>query len=141
MFWQSKLHELVKSNTFIKFCLIGIINAIVGFSLILSLIYIFGVNYLISNLVGYMGGILTSFILNKYVNFKSEGHIKFELPIFLFSFIIAYSVNLVVLYSLVEFFHQSKIVGIVIASSTYTFLFYLASRFIVFHNRHPNVIK
>jgi len=141
MFWQSNLHKLIQSSTFIKFCLIGIVNAAVGFSLILSLMYIFGVNYLISNLVGYIGGILTSFTLNKYVNFKSEGHIKFELPIFLVSFIIAYSVNLVVLYSMVEFFHQSKIIGIVVASSTYTLLFYLASRFIVFHNPCPNIIK
>lgn len=131
-----KIHRLIRSNTFIKFCLIGIVNAIVGFSIIFSLIYIFNVNYLISNLIGYMGGIATSFTLNKYVNFKSEGHIKFELPVFLASFIIAYSMNTLVLYSMVDVFHQSKPLGIVLASAVYTILFYLASRFIVFKKKY-----
>lgn len=136
MFSPLEIHKTISSNTFIKFCLIGIINGIVGFSLILSLIYIFNVNYLISNLVGYIGGITTSFILNKYVNFKSEGNVKIELPIFIGSFLIAYSINALVLYSLVELLHQTQIIGLIIASATYTVLFYLSSRFFVFAKHH-----
>jgi putative flippase GtrA len=132
MFWLSKIRDLIESNTFIKFCLIGVINGIVGFSIILSLIYFFNINYMISNFLGYIGGIITSFILNKYVNFKTEGRIKAEFPIFIGSFIVAYSVNALVLYSLVELLHQSKLVGLIFASATYTILFYLSSKFFVF---------
>lgn len=132
MFWLLKIRDLIKSNTFIKFCLIGVVNGIVGFSIILSLIYLFNINYLISNFLGYVGGIITSFILNKYVNFKSEGRIKMEFLIFIGSFVVAYSVNAMVLYSMVELLHQSKLVGLVVASATYTILFYLSSKFFVF---------
>jgi putative flippase GtrA len=135
MFSLLKIREYIQSNTFIKFCLIGVINTIVGFSIIFSLLIIFGINYLISNFLGYIGGVIVSFILNKYVNFKSEGHIKFEFPVFFLSFIIAYSVDMLVLYSLVEYLHQSKIIGIIIASAVYTILFYLSARYIVFQKR------
>ena len=138
MLWPKKICDFVKSNTFLKFCLIGVINGIVGFSIILSLIYIFNINYLLSNLFGYAGGITTSFILNKYVNFKSNGQIKFELPVFFISFIIAYSINTIVLFSLVEIVHQPKIIGLLIASAMYTLVFYLSSRHIVFHERIRN---
>jgi len=140
MFWLLKIRDVIKSNTFIKFCLIGVVNGIVGFSIILSLIYLFNINYLISNFLGYIGGILTSFIFNKYVNFKSYGRVKFEFPVFILSFILAYSVNMIVLYSIVEIFHQKQIVGLIIASAIYTILFYLASRFIVFHKRSVSKI-
>jgi putative flippase GtrA len=137
MFWLKKIHEYVLSSTFIKFCLIGIINAIVGFSIILSLIYIFNVNYMVSNFIGYGAGIMTSFVLNKFLNFKSDGKIKVELPIFAGSFVIAYLINATVLYTFVEILHESKIVGLVVSSASYTVVFYLASRFLVFTRSHP----
>jgi len=113
-----------------------VINGVVGFSIILALIYLFNVNYLVSNLAGYICGLMTSFLLNKYVNFKSEGNVKVELPIFIGSFLIAYSINALVLYTIVELLHESKIIGLIVASATYTTLFYLSSRFFVFIRRH-----
>lgn len=136
MYTLSEIRKAGFSNTFIKFCLIGVINGIVGFSLILSLMYIFNVNYLVSNLVGYIGGVTTSFILNKYVNFKSEGKLKVEFPIFVGSFLIAYAANALILYSMVELLHESKIIGLIVASTVYTVLFYLSSRFFVFIQHH-----
>lgn len=136
MYTLSEILRAGFSNTFVKFCLIGVINGIVGFSLILSLMYIFNVNYLVSNLVGYIGGVTTSFILNKYVNFKSEGKLKVEFPIFVGSFLIAYAANALILYSMVELLHESKIIGLIVASTVYTILFYLSSRFFVFIQHH-----
>ncbi|HSA37777.1 MAG TPA: GtrA family protein [Methanoregula sp.] len=136
MYTLSEIRKAGFSNTFVKFCLIGVINGIVGFSLILSLMYIFNVNYLVSNLVGYIGGVTTSFILNKYVNFKSEGKLKVEFPIFVGSFLIAYAANALILYSMVELLHESKIIGLIVASTVYTVLFYLSSRFFVFIQHH-----
>lgn len=136
MYTLSEIRKAGFSNTFVKFCLIGVINGIVGFSLILSLMYIFNVNYLVSNLVGYIGGVTTSFILNKYVNFKSEGKLKVEFPIFVGSFLIAYAANALILYSMVELLHESKIISLIVASAVYTILFYLSSRFFVFIQHH-----
>lgn len=136
MYTLSEIRKAGFSNTFVKFCLIGVINGIVGFSLILSLMYIFNVNYLVSNLVGYIGGVTTSFFLNKYVNFKSSGKLKVEFPIFVGSFLIAYAANALILYSMVELLHESKIIGLIVASTVYTVLFYLSSRFFVFIQHH-----
>lgn len=132
MSWPSRLPEGLTSNTFVKFCLIGVVNGIVGFSIILSLLYIFQVNYLVSNSLGYLGGILTSFLLNKYVNFRSDGRVRFEFPVFIVSFAIAYLANMLVLSFLVEFVQVKEIVGLILAAGVYTVLFYILSRFIVF---------
>jgi putative flippase GtrA len=125
------------SHTFVKYCFIGGINGAVTYSLIFILMVIFNINYLASNVIGYGAGITTSFVLNKYLNFKSEGRVKIELPIFIISFFIAYSVNFIVLYFVVEFLYQSKLTALIIASATYSILFYLASRFLVFIKRSP----
>ena len=137
MSWPSRLPENLISNTFIKFCLIGVFNGIVGFSIILSFLYIFQVNYLISNSLGYLGGIITSFILNKYVNFRSDGQIVFEFPVFIASFAIAYLADMLVLSFLVEILQVRQIVGLVMAAAVYTVLFYFLSRFIVFKKGSP----
>lgn len=128
------------SHTFVRYCFIGGINGIVTYSLIFVLMVFLNVNYLVSNVIGYAAGITTSFCLNKYANFKSDGKVKIELPIFVFSFLIAYSVNILVLYFMVEWLSQNKLTALIVASATYSVLFYLASRFLVFINRSPGKI-
>ena len=128
------------SHTFVRYCFIGGINGLVTYSLIFILMVFLNVNYLVSNVIGYAAGITTSFYLNKYANFKSDGKVKVELPIFVFSFFIAYSVNIVVLYAMVDLLFQSKLTGLIIASAIYSILFYLASRFLVFIKRSPNIV-
>jgi putative flippase GtrA len=126
------------SHTFVRYCFIGGINGVVTYSLIFILMVFLNVNYLVSNVIGYAAGITTSFFLNKYANFKSDGKVKIELPIFVLSFLIAYSVNIAVLYATVELLLQSKLTGLIIASAVYSILFYLASRFLVFIKRSPD---
>ena len=128
------------SHTFVRYCFIGGINGIVTYSLIFVLMVFFNINYLVSNVIGYAAGITTSFFLNKYANFKSDGKVKVELPIFVFSFLVAYSVNIAVLYAMVEWLSQSHLAGLIIASAIYSVLFYLASRFFVFINRSSGTV-
>lgn len=136
MLLPQKHIERLLSHTFVKFCLIGIINGVVGFSIILVLMFIFNVNYIISNIIGYGAGLSTSFILNKYVNFKSVGAFKIEFPVFILSFFIAYSTNIILLYTIVDILQKSKLIGLIIGSSVYTALFYFSSRFLVFHKKN-----
>jgi putative flippase GtrA len=136
-----KIIDRFFSHTFVRYCFIGGVNGVVTYSLIFILMVFFNLNYLVSNVLGYAAGITTSFLLNKYANFKSDGKVRIELPIFVFSFLIAYSVNIVVLYALVEWLFQSQLTGLIIASATYSVLFYLASRFFVFINRSSGTIS
>lgn len=119
---------------FAKFCAIGVLNSVIGYSIIFFSLYALKLNYIASNATGYAAGFIISFCLNKFTNFKSMGAISYELPKFLVSFFVAYGVNNLTLITCVEFFHLSQLISIVIAGITYTMVFYLLSRYIVFTN-------
>jgi putative flippase GtrA len=127
--------EYFWKNTFVKFCLVGIINTIVGYSIIFILIYIFSVNYILSNTIGYIVGVTVSFTLNKYCNFKSPGSVNREFPVFLVCFIISYCFNVISLYAMVDILGLRKIVGLIISGLIYTITFYSLSRWIVFRKK------
>jgi putative flippase GtrA len=132
------VQEIIKyfwKNTFVKFCLVGIINTIVGYSIIFILIYVFSLNYILSNTIGYIVGVTVSFTLNKYCNFKSQGSVNREFPAFLICFIISYCFNVISLYAMVDILGLRKIVGLIFSGLIYTITFYSLSRWIVFQKR------
>lgn len=54
---------------FIRFCIVGAINTLISFIVYSGLVYL-GINYLISNILGYVTGLLNSFLLSKSFVFK-----------------------------------------------------------------------
>ena len=56
---------------FIRYNLVGIVNTIVGFSIIFSLMFL-GVTPVISNLIGYIIGSILSFYLNSRYTFRAK---------------------------------------------------------------------
>ncbi|MBO7491515.1 MAG: GtrA family protein [Bacteroidales bacterium] len=58
-----------KYRNFILYCLIGVVNTGVDFG-VFTLLRWFGLHYLVANLISYHCGIVCSFFLNKYYNFK-----------------------------------------------------------------------
>lgn len=121
--------------TFIRYCLIGVINTLCCFLVIFVLMSIFRVNYLVSNIVGYATGIMVSFMLNKYRNFRSRGTIRTELPFFLAAFGCSYSVNLFILWFAGEVLHADKFLSQLVSGAIYTIIFYFFMRSIVFARR------
>jgi putative flippase GtrA len=125
-------HPFLFDFTFVKYCIIGVINTIFCFSTIFVLMYFLKINYLMSNIVGYAVGLIISFSLNKYKNFKSRGSLKKEFPLFLAAFGCAYSTNIIILWIAAEFFHVNKIFSQIIAGIAYTIVFYFFIKLIVF---------
>ncbi len=125
-------------NNFPKFILIGIINTIVGYSIIFSLLYLFGINYVISNAVGYLVGICVSFYLNKNYNFKTVSKNINEFCRFCISFIVSFVINNVSLILFIELFDLPKFIAIIMAGCMYTGTFYLLCRMYVF--KKPNCL-
>ncbi len=121
--------------TFIRYCIIGVINTLSCFSVIFIMMYIVHVHYLISNIIGYATGIMVSFILNKYKNFRSRGSVKTELPVFLVAFGCSYSANVLVLWFAGEILHADKFFSQLAAGTIYTMIFYLLMRSVVFARR------
>ncbi len=115
-----------------QFLLIGIINTIFGYSIIFFSMFILKLNYLISNSLGYFFGLILSFFLNKYFNFKTASKHLMEFSKFILAFITSFGLNSVVLYCSVEIFHIEKVVAIIIAGISYSICFFLISKFFVF---------
>lgn len=67
------------SNEFIKYCLVGVVNTIVGISIAYILLNPLRQSYLISTIGAYVAGIIVSYILNKTFTFKFKGGNHFVL--------------------------------------------------------------
>ncbi len=133
-----KIKEILqKSDTrlqFIKFISVGILNTLVS----LIVIYIcmkVGVNYKLSNLIGYIAGVINSFIWSKIWVFKSRGvNIFKESFKFLITFTICYSLQYIVLLLLAEKMLMNIYISQFIAMCTYTLLNFLMNKFFTFRN-------
>ena len=96
----SKVKVYFKSKTFFnqlfRFSIVGVLNTILGLSVIYLLYNFFHVDYILSNIGGYLVGLINSFIWNKKWTFKSSKHFSKEIIPFLIVFGICYAVNLII---------------------------------------------
>ena len=82
------------SKEFITYCLVGVVNTLVGMSTAFIALNVFMFNYAISTGLSYITGIIVSFFLNKKYTFKNTDKagtqfVKFfltMLPSFVFSY-------------------------------------------------------
>ena len=80
--------------TAIRFLLVGVINTLVGLSIIYAAMYFFGFGIKSANLIGYLVGIMVSFTLNKKWTFKNRDRIGASLIRYLVVIGVAYVANL-----------------------------------------------
>jgi len=128
-------------NQLIRFLSVGLFNTLIGISVIYMLLF-YGVNNYISNISGYIFGIILSYFLHKYYTFKSQNGItKKEILKFLFVFLISYCINIIILYLSLHFFSQylSQLLAII----GYSIVNYLLNKLYTFKKikRGKNVQK
>jgi putative flippase GtrA len=122
-----------------RYLAIGVINTIVGFGTIFSLMYI-GFNPFISNACGYAIGITVSYFLNKNLNFKSTRPHRIAYPRFIMSVLSAYAVNVTVLFVSYHIIGINKYLSQIIAGSFYVLIGFTGSRFIAFSDTKPTIL-
>jgi len=91
---------MIISKEFIKYCLVGVINTIVGTGTAFLSLNLLGYDYAVSTTLAYITGNITSFCLNKKFTFKSHGNPFFEfikffltmLPAYIFSYWLGYEI-------------------------------------------------
>ncbi|TQR29528.1 GtrA family protein [Campylobacter sp. MIT 99-7217] len=115
----------------IKYCLVGILNTLVGFGVVLLLSFLALMPEL-ANLIGYTLGIFCSFFLNKYFTFKSKSKSHRDFLKFVFAMCIAYLINLLVLFIAYRIFHINVYLAQLFAALSYTLSGFLLSKFFVF---------
>lgn len=117
--------------SFIKYLIVGVFNTLVGFGVIFILMHI-GLLPEMANFIGYLCGIIVSFVLNKYFTFKSKNYLKKEFIKFVASMGIAYLINLLVLIVLYRYFGVNEYISQIIAGIFYTISGYILSKFYAF---------
>ncbi|WP_434006878.1 GtrA family protein [Paenibacillus konkukensis] len=91
---RMNMKKLHLNSQFTRYVLVGMINTLLTLCVVFILVNVFHVNILISNIFGYVIGLINSFILNKRFTFESKddslrSFAKF-LIVFIGSFCISY---------------------------------------------------
>lgn len=78
---------------FIKYALVGVLNTLVTLSIIFLCKSVIGINPLVSNAIGYVAGVINSFLWNKTWVFRSHDSYLREALIFLGGFLLCYGIQ------------------------------------------------
>lgn len=131
----SSVIKLLKSNiSMFKYIAVGVINTLISLFTIMLCMYVFKIAYDISNLIGYIVGLINSFIWNKLWVFKKRGtrQIVKEMSLFLGVFLICYLIQFLCLKLFVEKLNWNEYLSQITAMVIYTVPGYLLNRFLTF---------
>ena len=119
-------------KTFVRFLFVGVLNTIIGYSIIMVLFHLVGLTYGVSYFLSYMVGVVISFFLNRQFVFFSKNHKLYEFFRFLIAFGISYIVSYIFLYLFVEYQILGENIAFLGGMVIYSTLFYLLNKYIVF---------
>jgi putative flippase GtrA len=85
---------------FVKYACVGVLNTLVTFIVIFICKSLLGVNPLVSNAIGYVCGLINSFLWNKNWVFKSSGEYWREAVRFFAGFLLCYGLQFLTLWLL-----------------------------------------
>ena len=85
---------------FAKYACVGVLNTLVTLCVIYVCKALLGVNPLVSNAIGYVCGVINSFLWNKNWVFKTSGHYYHEAVKFLAGFLVCYGLQLLAVWLL-----------------------------------------
>ncbi len=116
----------------IRFIISGGTSAVVDLSLLYVFHSVFGIHYLLSAVLAFLGAFGVSFTLHKYWTFKSHGQETHrQVVIYMGTSLFGLFLNTVLMYIFVDFFHVQVLVsqffvGAMVAFSS----FFISSRFV-----------
>ena len=120
---------------FLKFIDLGVMNTAVSLIVIYVIMKI-GLNYRLSNFIGYIAGLINSFIFNKVWVFKTKKNLIKEGLTFIIVFALCYGVQYLMLLLMVERYDINKYVSQFLPMGIYTFLNFILNRIFTFKNRN-----
>ncbi len=117
---------------FIKYISVGLLNTIIGLSVIFFCMKILHFTYIISNILGYFVGLINSFIWNKIWTFGSKGNTGIETAKFLLVFSISYTIQLGALIIIKEIMHIIPEIAQILSVGVYTITSFILNKFFTF---------
>lgn len=125
----------------LKFIIVGIINTVVGTSVMFFMYNIVHTSYWISSSLNYIVGSVVSYFLNKYFTFQNKEKSIKEIVLFIvnitFCFILAYGVAKPLVYKLL-ILQKASIqdnVAMIVGMCLFVVFNYLGQRYIVFNQK------
>ena len=135
IFLSKRLINKIGKKKIIRFLLVGLVNAISGYTLIILLYSLLNFNFYLSNFIGYLFGLMISFILNRNFVFKAQGKIIGQFFKFILSFFLSYFLNIFVFYISSEFINLNYYLALIIASLFYSISFFISCNFFTFKRK------
>jgi putative flippase GtrA len=129
--------KATRLNQIFRYILVGLFNTGLGYLVIFSSMYLFGLDPLISNILGYATGLVFSYFLNRIFTFRSNQKKSSEFFLFVFFFLIAYGMNFLSLYLLVHFTNLHQAISQILSGIIYIVCSFLLQKFVVYK---PKVI-
>lgn len=133
---MDKLKELIKSLLnigFIKYGMVGVVNTLITAIIIFILMNGLGINYEISNAIGYVAGFFNSFFLNKFWTFKSsESSTIKQFTRFTVVFLVCYLLQHGLLVFLVEKLLVNKNIATLVGMVFYTVIGFFFNKLFTF---------
>ena len=87
---------------FVKYCTVGVLNTLVCLGVIFICKSLCGFNPYLSNALGYIAGVINSFLWNKKWVFNSDGHMINEAAKFLCGFGICYALQFIIVWAMTQ---------------------------------------
>lgn len=126
-------------NTFLRFILVGVVNTVVGTTIMFVFYNCFHLNYWVSSASNYFFGSIVSYILNKHFTFqfKEKGHaslLRFTINI-LVCYLLAYGIAKPVMYWLMNGYSKTvqENLSMALGMCLFVVLNYLGQHFFAFN--------
>jgi len=119
----------------IRFGVVGVLNTGITLTVIFVLMKGLRVHYALSNIIGYLLGFLSSFVLNKRWTFQSRRNMGLEGVLFVAVFGVCYLIQLVTLVFMKETMGIKADYAQLLAMAVYTSLNFILNKLITFKNR------
>lgn len=125
-------------NQLARFILVGIVNTGIGYGVIFGCMYLVGLAPELSNVIGYLIGLVASYFLHRNYTFRSTQRRRTEFIQFVLVFLVAYAANFAALIVLVRTLAVHAGLSQVIAGVFYVGTAYLLNKHYVFRSANAN---
>lgn len=122
---------------FRKYLSVGVVNMLVGLSVIYLAKWLLKLDDVAANALGYSVGLCVSFVLNRQWTFAFDGPTWPAAAKFLLVALLAYGVNLMTVVMAIEVLHINGYLAQALGIPPYTLTSYLASKYFVFRQGNP----
>jgi putative flippase GtrA len=122
---------------FLKFGIVGLFNTLLGYAVIFSCMYLLKLSPILSNVLGYMVGLVVSYVLNRQFTFENKSKSKLQILRFLIVFAVSYAINLILLVVSMQTFGLQAGISQVIGGVGYVLTSFLLNKYYVFVAKTP----